>query len=401
MNGFRFFEGKTVFKNATTLDQGWIPDPEKEEEALPCRNEVINSLSALYRPVIQEEGELSVNALILGRGGVGKTVTSKYFGRMFRNAALKASMEFKAEYIDCNEHSTRNSILREVLGKLKISTGRGYSDPELMKQMVAHLKLEKKYMFLILDEVHKLEHDDLLAFLNSSITFGIQNVRYSILCVSRAEDWLKYSTERLTSRIQKVYNFKPYKFDDAYAILKFRNRLAFYGETFNDECIGMIANIASTEKNMRNGIEIMRQVALHLDENNLSNATPEMIRDAGGNIISNYDTDLLNYLNSEQEYLVLLSIARFLKNKSITYVTTVDINEQYQIVCEEYEKIVPLKFATLKRYIKKLEGFGLINKSFALPDGKERGRESRYELNEYAAGKLDEQLTKILNNLYK
>jgi Cdc6-like AAA superfamily ATPase len=310
-------------------------------------------------------------------------------------------MDFTAEYIDCNEHSTRNSILREVLGKLKISTGRGYSDPELMKQMVAHLKFDKKYMFLILDEVHKLEHDDLLAFLNSSITFGIQNVRFSILCVSRSEDWLKYSSERLTSRIQKVYQFKPYKFDEAYKILKFRDRLAFYGDTFNDDCIAMIATITATEKNMRNGIEIMRQVALHMDENNLSNATPEMIRKAGGNIISNYDTDLLNYLNSEQDYLILLSVARFLKNKNRPYVTTVDINEQYQIVCEEYTKIVPLKFATLKRYIKKLEGFGLINKSFALPDGKERGRESRYELNEYAAEKLDEQLTKILDNLYK
>ena len=78
-----------------------------------------------------------------------------------------------------------------------------------------------------------------------------------------------------------------------------------------------------------------------------------------------------------------------------------EINDQYLTVCEEYENIQPLKFATLKRYIKRIEDFGLITKSFALPEGKERGRESRFGLNEYMAGKLEEQLTKMLNNLYK
>jgi len=46
------FEGTTVFKDAKTLDQGWTPDYSKENESLPCRDEEIQSLTALYRPVI-------------------------------------------------------------------------------------------------------------------------------------------------------------------------------------------------------------------------------------------------------------------------------------------------------------------------------------------------------------
>ena len=49
------FEGSTVFKNAKTFDQGWTPDYTKENETLPCRDEEIQSLTALYRPIIMED----------------------------------------------------------------------------------------------------------------------------------------------------------------------------------------------------------------------------------------------------------------------------------------------------------------------------------------------------------
>ncbi|MBD3351767.1 MAG: AAA family ATPase [Candidatus Lokiarchaeota archaeon] len=392
-----FSSTSTVFKDASTFDQGWIPD--WRTNPLPCRNDEINSLTALFKPVLTQNGKYCVNALILGRGGVGKTITSKYFGRIFRDAAMEQDMSMLAEYVDCNEHSTRNAILRSVLSKLKLSTGRGYSDPELMKQLVAFLKNNNHYLFLILDEVHKLEPDDLLSFINASITFGSHNVRMSFLCSSRSQDWLRYGTERLTSRIQKVYTFKPYNTEECYEILKYRNQLAFYSETFSDDILKMVAEISADEKNMRTGIEILRQVALHLDENNNKVATAEMIRKAGGNTISNYNTDLLNYLSSEHEYLVLLAVARFFKYHDKTYITTKEINEQYDIVSEEYG-IKPLKFATLKRYIKRIEDFRLLSKTFALPEGKKRGRESRYSLNSFSAELLEEQLTKMLDNLY-
>ncbi|MHA1728064.1 MAG: Cdc6/Cdc18 family protein [Promethearchaeota archaeon] len=403
MNRVNPFDGKTVFKDASTFDHGWIPSLNDAQNSLPCRETEINSLSAFYRPVINSNFKLCLNSLILGKGGVGKTVTSKYFGRIFRDAAQKAKkFGFLAEYIDCNDYSTRNSILREVLSKLKISTGRGYSDPELMKQLIYHIKNNNGYLFLVLDEVHKLEPDDLLSFLNSSISFGTHNVFMSFLCVSRSYDWLKYSTERLTSRIQKVYTFKPYLEKDAFEILRFRNKLAFYSGTFSDEILHMIAKISEKEKNMRIGIELLRRVALHLDENFLTEATPEMIREAGGNIISNYDTNLLNYLTSGQDYIILLSIARYFKsNSGNSYITSSDIYTQYKIVCDEYEHFSSLKFPTLKRYVKKIEDLGIISKTFALPDGKERGRESRYSLIEFQAEKLEEQLTKMLDNLYK
>ena len=394
------FAGSTVFKSPKTFDQGWTPDYSKETESLPCRDDEILSLTALYRPVIMEGGQVGLNSVIIGRGGVGKTVTTKYFGRMFRDALYQKDVDVVAEYIDCNEHSTRNSILREVLKKFKISTGRGYSDPELMKQLIGYMRMNNGYLFLILDEVHKLPHDDLLSFLNASITFGSGNVNMSVLCVSRSQDWLRFSTERLTSRIQKTYNFRPYTHPECFKILKFRSRLAFHPGTFSEDVIELISDFATKNKNMRHGIEILRQVAIHLDEKGLTEATPEMVRVAAGNAISNYDTELLNFLKSEHEFLVLLSIARYFRSQPKSYITTAEINEEYQVLCEEY-KMDPLKFATLKRYIVRLEKLDLLSKKFALPEGKERGRESRYGLMGFSAEILEGQLTKMMNNVFK
>ena len=58
-------------------------------------------------------------------------------------------------------------------------------------------------------------------------------------------------------------------------------------------------------------------------------------------------------------------------------------------------------FATLKRYIVRLENLDLLSKKFALPEGKERGRESRYGLLGFSAEVLEEQLTIMMDNIFK
>ncbi|MHA1872238.1 MAG: Cdc6/Cdc18 family protein [Promethearchaeota archaeon] len=393
-----FERKRTVFKDASTFDQGWTPNWEEHE--LPCRERELDSLTSLYYPVIESGGSYSINSLILGRGGVGKTVTAKYFARMFKDAAISKGMNCIIEYIDCNEHSTRNAILRELLKRFKLSNGRGYSDPELMKQLIAYIFKTRSYLFTILDEIHNLKQEDLLSFLNASITFGSKNVRMSFLCISRSSDWLNYSTERITSRIQKIYNFKWYTYEEALKILKFRHKLAFYADTFPEDVLKMIARICEDEKNVRVGLEIMREVALHLDENGLSQATPEMIRLAGKELISNYDTDLLNYLKNTHEYLILLAIARYFKYNEDTYMTTSQIYENYSAIAEEYNQ-PKLKFATMKRYLLHLENIKLIRKEYGVPEGKDRGRESRYYLTDFSAEVLEDQINKMLNELFK
>ena len=89
------FNQKSVFKRASTLDLSFVPDK------LYCRDETLKSLIYNFRRILEEETHPSINCLMLGKGGVGKTVTAKYFGRNFKNIALEKDLEVFLEYFNC------------------------------------------------------------------------------------------------------------------------------------------------------------------------------------------------------------------------------------------------------------------------------------------------------------
>ena len=77
----------------------------------------------------------------------------------------------------------------------------GYSDNEIIVQILQHLEKQKQYLLIVLDEVHNIPAEDILALLNSSIGFGSKYSRFSIICVSRPSDWYKVENEKIMSRI--------------------------------------------------------------------------------------------------------------------------------------------------------------------------------------------------------
>ena len=181
----KFLRTESVFKDQSSLNQAWIP---KQGEQLICRDNELTKLLAIHRPVIDTKGKFSVNTLIVGGGGVGKTLTIRYFGRKFRDAALKNDVKLIVEYYDCLQHRSKSSILRNISEHLNFSTGHGYSDNEIMVQILKDLIKRDKSLLIILDEVHNLPSDDILALLNTSIGFGEQNSRFCILCATRPTD---------------------------------------------------------------------------------------------------------------------------------------------------------------------------------------------------------------------
>ena len=170
----KFLRTESVFKNQASLNQAWVPD---EKQKLLCRDGEIKKFLAIHRPIIEKKGEFSVNTLVLGTGGIGKTLTTRYFGKKFRNAALKRDVKLTIEYYDCLQHRSKSSILRSISEQLHYSAGHGYSDNEIMLQILKELKKRNESLLIILDEAHNLGSDDLLALLNASIGFGEKMVR--------------------------------------------------------------------------------------------------------------------------------------------------------------------------------------------------------------------------------
>jgi len=389
------FSKKSVFKQAGTLDLSYVP------EKLYCRDELIKKLIHNYRRVLEEtetEEPPSINCVLLGKGGVGKTVTARYFGKNFNQIALEKGVNLFVEYYNCINFRSKSKIIRELLGKYTHGSGRGFSDDEAIKLILAKLVRENGYMFLIIDEVHLLNSEDILAFLDIAETYGHQNAKLSILLVSRIKDWMKIETERILSRLNDKIVLEPYDFEDSMLILQYRSELAFKDNIIDDEILTMIAQIVVESKNMRHGIEILRKSGLYADKENFNRISADMIREASNEVYPTFRGDVIDKLN-DQELFALYGIVRSLINKGEPFTLVEDAYDDYVAVCETYSVEAHVKMS-FRKYVRQLNQLKIVSSRTVRIQDAQRGRHLEITLLDIPAPKLQELLEEIFNKKY-
>ncbi|MHA1776762.1 MAG: hypothetical protein DRO88_08420 [Promethearchaeia archaeon] len=379
----KYLKTESVFKDQQSLNQAWVPT---SKQKIICRQNELKKLLLIHRPIIQTQGEFSTNTLVLGKGGIGKTVTIRYFGKRFREAVLKEDIKLTIEYYDCLQHRTKSSILRNISERLHYSAGHGYSDNEIMEQILKELIKRKESLLIILDEVHKLPPDDILSLLNASIGFGEQNTRFCIICISRESDWFKVDNEKISSRIQEVIKMQPYNKEESFEILQYRRNLAFRDGVLEDDVLELIADIVYEQKNMRTGIDIMRSCGLHADEQMTSTITPEMVLQSRESVSPSFRADILDNL-SLHEHLTLWAIAAALKHTGNPFTKVDESFEFYKMKCEElgYKPHVQMSF---RKYIRNLSSVKAIYKEYLNPTSEKKGRQIQIKLTDITPEKL-------------
>ncbi|MFX0188760.1 MAG: Cdc6/Cdc18 family protein [Candidatus Hodarchaeota archaeon] len=386
------FIKKSVFKQASSLDLSYVP------EKLYSRDETINTLIYNFRRILDEPEPPSINCLLLGKGGVGKTVTARYFGKNFRTIAIEKDVNLFIEYYNCINFRSKSKIIRELLAKYTHGSGRGFSDDEALKLILTQLVRNKGYMFLIIDEVHLLKSEDVLAFLDIAETFGHQNARLSILLVSRIKDWMRIETERILSRLNEKIKLEPYDFEESMQILQYRSELAFKDNVIDDDLLTMIAQIVVENKNMRHGIEILRKCGLYVDKEGLNSITPDIVRAASNEVYPTFRGDIVDQLN-EQELLALYGIVKCLINKDEPFTLVDDAYEEYLVACENFsiESHVKMSF---RKYVRQLNQLKIIASKTVRIEEAQRGRHLQITLLDIPASKLIELLDDIFEKKF-
>ena len=390
----KHFMKKSVFKQASSLDSSYVPS------ILYCRDEVVKTLIYNYRRIFEESEPLSINCLLLGKGGVGKTITAKYFGRNFKTIALEndANLNLFIEYYNCINFRSKSKIIRELLAKYTHGSGRGFSDDEALKLILTKLIRDKGYMFLIIDEVHLLESEEVLAFLDIAETFGHQNARLSILLISRISDWMRIETEKILSRLNDTIKLKPYDFDDSMLILQYRSELAFKENIIDDDLLNMIAQIVVEHQNMRHGIEILRKIGLYADKEELNRINADIIREASNEVYPTFRGEIIDKLN-EQELLALYGIVRSLINTDEAFTMVDDAYEDYLVICENYS-IEPHVKMSYRKYVRQLNQLKIISTKTVRIEEAQRGRHLKITLLDIPAQKLEELLEDLFEKKY-
>ena len=386
------FKKKSVFRQASSLDLSFVP------ANLHCRDDIINTLIFNFRRILEETEQPSINCLLLGKGGVGKTVTARYFGRNFRTIAIENDVKVFIEYFNCINFRSKSKIIRELLGKYQHGSGRGFSDDEALKLILSQLIREKGYMLLVIDEIHLLKSDDVLAFLDIAETFGHQNAKLSLLLISRNRDWMRIENERILSRLNEKIELAPYNFDESMEILKYRSELALKENVINDDLLTIASQIVVDHENMRHGIEILRKSGLFCDKESLDRITADIVREASNEVYPTFRGEIIDQLN-DQEILALFGITKSLINKDEPFTLVDSAFEEYEAICEIYS-IPPHVKMSFRKYVRQLTQLKIIASKTVRIEEATRGRHLEITLLDIPSIKLAELLEDILERKF-
>jgi len=386
------FMKKSVFRQASSLDLSWVP------EKLYCRDEALKTLIFNYRRIMEEKEQPSINCLILGKGGVGKTCTARYFGKNFRTIAIEKDVKLFLEYFNCINFRSKSKIIRELLAKYQHGSGRGFSDDEALKLILSQLIRENGYMLLIIDEIHLLQPDEVLALLDIAETFGHQNAKLSLLLISRSKDWMTIENERILSRLNEKIPLKPYDFDESKQILTYRSEMALKENVIDEELLIMVSQIVVDHKNMRHGIEILRKSGSYCDKESLDRITADTIREASNDVYPTFRNDIVDQLK-DQELLALYGIVRSLINNDEPFTLVDDAFEEYNAICENYS-IEPHVKMSFRKYVRQLTQLKIMASKTVRIEEATRGRHLEITLLDIPTVKLAELLEDILERKF-
>lgn len=346
----------SVIKNLNVLDFDYVP------EELIHRDEQLRFLAQMFKPLLSNVPQ---NVIIKGPVGTGKTAIAKKFCKSLVNLARKQGKIIEYVHINCRKRTTDSMALLGILNHFDPRfPDRGFSLQEMLEVLRKQLQKRDAQLIAVLDEADALLKKsgsnliyDLTRFSDESST---EKIPISLLLISQKDiipmlDQASISTFKRSN----VLSLNKYTRDELYDIIRQRTDLAFHNDTVNEECIDLIADIASEWGDARFAIELLWKSGIAADHQHVDMVTPEHVRAAKAETYSIVTESKLRNLDRHQLY-TLYAIAKRLKKDGTAYVNTGEAEKTYTLTCEEYNE-KPRTHTMFWNYLKEIESAGFIN----------------------------------------
>ena len=274
--------GVNIFARKELLKVGHVP----ESTRIVGRDDEIEAVAAELRPMVRDDPPN--NVMIYGKTGTGKSLVARHVTGRAQRAAESNGVAAGAVYVDCAQHNTQTRVARTITRSLN-ETGEtdfdipraGIGSGEYYDYLWEILDTAYDSVIIILDEVDRLDDDDILMQLSRARESGKADCHLGVIGVSNKIEYRDRLNERVKSSLrEEEFVFQPYDANQLREIMKHR-RDAFHDGVLTTDVIPLTAAVAAQEHgDARKAIEILRHAGELAERSNDDTVSEEHVREA-------------------------------------------------------------------------------------------------------------------------
>ncbi|MBI2574932.1 AAA family ATPase [Candidatus Woesearchaeota archaeon] len=282
--------GESLFRNEIALDYSFIP------KLVPYRESEQRQVAACIKPLFQQRS--GRNLFICGSPGIGKTVACRHV----LNEIEEQTDDIIPVYVNCWQHNSSFKVFLEMCNVIGYKFTQNKRSDELF--MVIKQMLNKKAAVFVFDEIDKLQDYDFLYMVLEEV------YKKAIITITNDRNWLASLDSRIRSRLMpESCEFKPYNSEETKGILKQRMEYAFVPGSWDDDAFAVVAEKAFEMQDIRRGLFLMRQAALHAEERASRKVAKEHVLHALGSL-DDFSASGKDSSGLEEEDRLMLDIIR-------------------------------------------------------------------------------------------
>lgn len=333
-----FVREDPIFTNKELLEISHLPD----EDRIVGRDNEISDLANAANPAIF--GQSPSNVLIYGKTGTGKSLCAKYVAQRLIRTADEEGVDAAFAYVDCAQDTTETQAVQTIASALNTPDtteiripDKGLSTATYYKRMWNLLDIQYDVVIIILDEIDKLDSDDILMQLSRAGEAGkLSRCKIGVTSISNKIKYKDRMDERVKSSLcEREFVFPPYNATQLEKIMAARAD-AFHDGVLDSSVIPRAAALAAREHgDARKAIDILRYAGEIAQTTNADTVREQFVIEARERAETDRFRELIRGLTPHSRHILQALTVLSLNSEDEEGFRTTEIFELYKEICRQ------------------------------------------------------------------
>src|SRR6056297_2158452 len=333
-----FSQEDPIFAKKELLEINHLPDHGR----IVGRDDEISALANALNPALFNQSPS--NVLLYGKTGTGKSLCAKHVSRRLVDEADEEGVAVGVAYVDCAQDSTETQAVQTIASTTNTSEtdvsipDKGISTSTYYKRLWRILDEEYDVVIIILDEIDKLENDDIRMQLSRAGEAGkLERCKLGVIGISNKIKYKDRMDERVKSSLcEREFVFPPYDANQLRSIMDARSD-AFRDGVLEESVIPRAAALAAKEHgDARKAIDILRYAGEIAQSNDMGTVREEFVIQARERAETDRFRELIRGATPHSRYVLQALTLLSLNSDRKDEFRTSRIYDMYEEVCSEH-----------------------------------------------------------------